>query len=56
MQVTKEYSGVFKESGVIPKRILRRFIISPEAALQPGTPLFATHFKPGEVVDIRGKT
>ncbi|EFN76611.1 39S ribosomal protein L3, mitochondrial [Harpegnathos saltator] len=54
--VTKEYSGIFKDSGVMPKLVLRRFIISPEAALQPGTPLFATHFKPGEVVDIRGKT
>ncbi|XP_032678492.1 39S ribosomal protein L3, mitochondrial [Odontomachus brunneus] len=54
--VTKEYSGIFKDSGVMPKRILRRFIISPQAALQPGTPLFVSHFKPGEVVDIRGKT
>ncbi|KAL6258096.1 hypothetical protein P5V15_010015 [Pogonomyrmex californicus] len=54
--VTKEYYSIFDNAGVTPKRILRRFIISPQAALQPGTPLFATHFKPGEVVDIRGKT
>lgn len=40
----------------MPKRILKRFMISPEAALQPGTPLFAAHFKIGDVVDIRGKT
>ncbi|XP_011865764.1 PREDICTED: 39S ribosomal protein L3, mitochondrial [Vollenhovia emeryi] len=54
--VTKEYYGLFNDTGVMPKRVLRRFIISPQAALQPGTPLFATHFKPGEIVDIRGKT
>lgn len=54
--ITKEYYGIFNDTGVMPKRILRRFIVSPEAALQPGTPLYALHFKPGEVVDIRGKT
>ncbi|XP_018359979.1 PREDICTED: 39S ribosomal protein L3, mitochondrial [Trachymyrmex cornetzi] len=54
--ITKEYYSIFNNAGVTPKRILRRFIVSPEAALQPGTPLFATHFKPGEIVDIRGKT
>ncbi|XP_012234007.1 large ribosomal subunit protein uL3m [Linepithema humile] len=54
--VTKEYYGIFNDTGVMPKRILRRFMISPEAALQPGTPLFAAHFKIGDVVDIRAKT
>ncbi|XP_015600488.1 39S ribosomal protein L3, mitochondrial [Cephus cinctus] len=53
---TKEYCGVFNESGVLPKRMLGRFLISPNAALQPGTPLYAAHFKPGDYVDIRGKT
>lgn len=40
----------------MPKKLLARFHVSPEAALQPGTPLFATHFKVGQYVDIRGKT
>lgn len=40
----------------MPKKLLARFQISPEAALQPGTPLFATHFKVGQYVDVRGKT
>ncbi|KAJ8679821.1 hypothetical protein QAD02_015608 [Eretmocerus hayati] len=53
---TKEYCGLFSESGVMPKKILARFRVSPEAALQPGTPLFATHYKPGDIIDIRGKT
>ncbi|GFG41093.1 hypothetical protein Cfor_00554 [Coptotermes formosanus] len=53
---TKEYCGLFKDSGVMPTKILGRFLISPEAAVQPGTPLYASHFKPGDYVDVRGKT
>ncbi|XP_003702622.2 mitochondrial ribosomal protein L3 isoform X1 [Megachile rotundata] len=54
--LTKEYYGIFNKAGVTPKKMLMRFIISPNAVLQPGTPLMATHFKPGEYIDIRGKT
>ncbi|XP_016837828.1 39S ribosomal protein L3, mitochondrial [Nasonia vitripennis] len=53
---TKEYCGLFNEAGVMPKRLLARFHVSPEGALQPGTPLFATHYKIGQYIDIRGKT
>ncbi|XP_046411611.1 39S ribosomal protein L3, mitochondrial [Neodiprion fabricii] len=53
---TKEYCGLFTDSGVMPKRVLTRFRVSPEAALAPGTPLVAAHYKPGQIVDIRGKT
>ncbi|KXJ78300.1 hypothetical protein RP20_CCG005022 [Aedes albopictus] len=53
---TKEYCGLFKDSGVLPKQHLCRFIISPEAQLLPGTPLNVTHFRVGDVVDVRGKT
>nr|XP_050853841.1 39S ribosomal protein L3, mitochondrial isoform X1 [Vespula vulgaris]XP_050853850.1 39S ribosomal protein L3, mitochondrial isoform X1 [Vespula vulgaris] len=52
----KEYCKLFEDSGVMPKRIIMRFMVSPEAALQPGTPLYASHFKPGEIIDIRAKT
>lgn len=54
--LTKEYYGIFNKAGVTPKKVLMRFTISPNAVLQPGTPLYATHFKPGEFIDIRGKT
>ncbi|XP_006609533.1 39S ribosomal protein L3, mitochondrial [Apis dorsata] len=54
--LTKEYYGIFNSVGVTPKKVLMRFTISPNAVLQPGTPLNATHFKPGEFIDIRGKT
>nr|CAD7403005.1 unnamed protein product [Timema poppensis] len=53
---TKEYCGLFTSSGLMPKKFLGRFFVSPEAAIQPGTPLLASHFKVGQVVDIRGKT
>ncbi|XP_012286876.1 39S ribosomal protein L3, mitochondrial [Orussus abietinus] len=53
---TKAYCGLFQDSGVMPTRFLMRFLVSPEAALQPGTPLYVNHFKPGDYVDIRGKT
>ncbi|XP_060518564.1 large ribosomal subunit protein uL3m [Cylas formicarius] len=53
---TKEYCGLFKDSGVIPKRYLARFFISPDAALPLGTLITARHFQVGNYVDVRGKT
>lgn len=53
---TKEYCGLFKHAGVMPKKILARFFISPEAVLPPGTPLSVLHFQVGNFVDVRGKT
>ncbi|XP_026322613.1 39S ribosomal protein L3, mitochondrial isoform X2 [Hyposmocoma kahamanoa] len=54
--VTKEYCGLFNSVGMLPKRHLCRFMVSPEATLPTGTPLFATHFRVGDYVDIRAKT
>lgn len=51
-----EYIGLFTEAGVMPKRKLTRFFITPNAALQPGTPLNASHFRVGDYVDVFGKT
>ncbi|XP_075212615.1 mitochondrial ribosomal protein L3 [Lycorma delicatula] len=53
---TKQYTGLFNKAGLMPKRVLARFMVSPEAAIQPGTPLYASHYRPGDVVDIRGTT
>ncbi|XP_076749434.1 mitochondrial ribosomal protein L3 [Xylocopa sonorina] len=55
-RLTKEYYAIFSAAGITPKQTLMRFIVSPNAALQPGTVLNAVHFKPGEFIDIRGKT
>ncbi|XP_037935314.1 39S ribosomal protein L3, mitochondrial [Teleopsis dalmanni] len=54
--LTKEYCGLFKASGVMPTKNLARFIVSPKAAIPPGTPLNVDHFRVGDVVDVRGKT
>ncbi|VEN58509.1 unnamed protein product [Callosobruchus maculatus] len=53
---TREYCGLFKDSGVIPKKTLGRFFISPNARLPIGTLISAMHFQVGNVVDVRGKT
>ncbi|ESO12028.1 hypothetical protein HELRODRAFT_121430, partial [Helobdella robusta] len=53
---TKAYCGLFKNAGVLPKRKLSKFAVSPESALQPGTPLNASHFMVGNFVDAQAKT
>lgn len=40
----------------MPKNKLGRFLISPEAVIQPGTPLYVNHFRVGQYVDVRGQT
>ncbi|GBP87001.1 39S ribosomal protein L3, mitochondrial [Eumeta japonica] len=54
--VTKDYCGLFNATGMLPKRYLCRFMITPNAALPPGTPLLATHYRVGDYLDIRAKT
>lgn len=34
---TKEYCGLFRDSGVMPKRHLGRFLVTPNAKLLPGS-------------------
>lgn len=54
--VTKEYCGLFNSVGMLPKRYLCRFMVSPHSQLATGTPLLATHFRVGDFLDIRAKT
>ncbi|CAD0196022.1 unnamed protein product [Chrysodeixis includens] len=54
--VTKDYCGIFNNVGILPKKHLFRFMVSPESYLPPGTPLSATHFRVGDHIDIRAKT
>lgn len=54
--LTKEYCGLFNSVGMLPKKYLCRFMVSPSAALPTGTPLFATHFRVGDCLDVRAKT
>lgn len=53
---TAEYNGLFKESGVIPKKKLTRFLVTHNSRIEPGTPLLASHYRPGMYVDVYGKT
>jgi len=53
---TKEYYNMFLNAGVMPKKKLTSFLVTPNAILQPGTPLYATHFRPNDRVDIVGYT
>lgn len=56
VKFTKMYCNLFAEAGVMPKKRLARFIVTPDAALPPGTPLSAGHFVVGQAVDVYGKT
>ena len=40
----------------MPKKLLVRFPVSSNALIQPGTPLNAGHFQPGQFVDVISKT
>ncbi|XP_059471364.1 large ribosomal subunit protein uL3m [Neocloeon triangulifer] len=53
---TKEYCGLFKDSGIAPTKLLTRFLVSPQAAIQPGTPLSPLHFQVGDRIDVFGRT
>lgn len=35
-QFTAAYCGLFKEAGVMPKKKLTRFRITPDAVIEPG--------------------
>jgi large subunit ribosomal protein L3 len=54
--VTANYAGLFKGTGVMPTKLLFRFIINPKAALPSGTPLNVSHYRVGDYVDVRAKT
>jgi large subunit ribosomal protein L3 len=53
---TRAYNGLFEQAGVPPKRKLTRFFITPNSVIKPGTPLYATHFRCGDYVDVQART
>ncbi|CAL1540093.1 unnamed protein product [Lymnaea stagnalis] len=55
-QFSKPYNNLFVKAGVPPKRWLTRFLVTPDAAVQPGTPLCVNHFRVGDYVDVQGRT
>lgn len=39
----------------MPKKLLARFPVTPNALIQPGTPLNAAHFEPGQFIDATAR-
>lgn len=54
--VTKPMRGHFAKAKVEPKRKLVEFRVDPDGLLPVGAELLATHFVPGQYVDVRGST
>lgn len=55
-QLTRAALGHFAAHGVSPKRVLSEFPVSEDAMLPAGTKLGASHFVPGQHVDVQGRT
>lgn len=54
--VSKPERGQFAQAKVEPKRKVVEFRVSPDALLDVGAEIVATHFVPGQYVDITGTT
>lgn len=55
-RVTKPMRGHFAKAKVEPKRALVEFRVTPDAVLEPGTEIAASHFVAGQFVDVTGMT
>lgn len=55
-RVTKPMRGHFAKAKVEPKRALVEFRVTPDAVLEPGTEIAASHFVAGQFVDVTGTT
>lgn len=53
---SKAMRGHYAKAKVEPKRKLVEFRVAENALLEPGTELVASHFVPGQYVDISGNT
>jgi large subunit ribosomal protein L3 len=51
-RVTKPLLGHFQKYGVPPKKHICEFLVTKDAALEPATEIFASHFLPGQYVDV----
>lgn len=54
--VSKPMRGHFAKAKVEPKARVAEFRVSPDALLDVGAELSATHFVPGQFVDVAGRT
>ncbi len=54
--VSKAMRGHFAKAKVEPKRVLKEFRVAEDAVVEVGSELTASHFVPGQYVDVRGMT
>ncbi len=54
--VSKSLRGHYAKAKVEPKQKLAEFRVAENALLEPGTEIVATHFVPGQYVDVSGNT
>ncbi|CAN0604042.1 unnamed protein product, partial [Ectocarpus sp. 12 AP-2014] len=55
-KVSKPMKKVFANAKVEPRRILKEFRVSEANMLEIGSELKATHFVPGQFIDVSGKS
>ena len=55
-RVSKSMKKVFANAKVEPRKILKEFRVSKDNMLDIGTEVKATHFKPGQCVDVSGRS
>lgn len=53
-RVTISRAGHFEKIGIVAKRKLAEFRVTPDALIEAGTQIKATHFIPGQLVDVCG--
>lgn len=54
--ISKALRGHYAKAKVEPKFKLVEFRVSDDALLEPGTELVASHFVPGQYIDVQGQT
>ena len=55
-RVSKSMKKVFANAKVEPRRILKEFRVSEDNMLEIGAEVKATHFEPGQYIDVSGKS
>ena len=55
-RVSKSMKKVFADAKVEPRKILKEFRVSSENMLEIGAEVKATHFEPGQYIDVSGKS
>lgn len=55
-QLSATQRSLFEKAGVSPKLSVQGFSVSPSGLLPSGTPIYAAHFVPGQLVDVQSRS